>query len=244
MRKVLNITLLFCVMNAPAFSSIQFISAPLTPASGADTVLWVQLGLSTPLSQSFNATSANSLAVHGVFANVSGGTTCEVLGSSCFWPQAAGFSLNESLLWAENAAGLGSGPLTLTFLPQYGGGAYIQSAGDLQFTGRLKAFNGSTLLGSNTVTSDAQGSPIFLGVLASTLQVTGLEFSMTSCNSTGGACDATDFAIGTATIFSSTSSPTPEPASMLLALGGLAALALARAKQKIINHQWRTKGCI
>ena len=226
MRRFVITGLLVSAISAPAFATVQFTSSQLVPNYAANTVLWGQLGLGTQLSQTFSATSVNSVAVNGAFANIGGGTTCEVLGSNCFWPQAAGFSLNESLIWAENTLGSGVGPLTLTFLPQFGGGAYLQSAGDLQFTARLKAFNGNTLLGSNAVTSDALGNPLFLGVVDSTQEITGLEFSMTSCNSTLGVCDATDFTIGTLTLYNAT----PEPSTLLLTLGGLAALAFARGK--------------
>ena len=228
MRRFVITGLIVSALSAPAFAGIQFISSQLAPIYVADSVLWGQLGLSAPLSQTFGpAAGVNSLAVNGSFASIGGGTTCEVAGSSgCIWPLAAGFSLNESLIWAEDAGNNGSGPLMLTFLPQFGGGAYLQSAGDLQFTARLKAFNGNTLLGSNTVTSDTLGNPLFFGVLDTTQEITGLEFSMTNCNSTGGVCDPTDFAIGTLTIYNGT----PEPSTMLLTLGGLAALAFVRGK--------------
>ena len=144
----------------------------------------------------------------------------------CSWIPAPGFTTGETLIWAEDAFFSGSGPLTVTFLAQFGGGAYIQSTGDLQYTARLKAFNGASLLGVNTITSNAQGDPVFLGVVDSTQEITGLEFSLTNCTSTSGFCDATDFAVGTLSIYNAT----PEPSSMLLALGGLVALSLTRRK--------------
>ena len=227
MRRFVITGLLVSAISAPAFATVQFTSYQLAPNYVADTVLWGQLELGTLTPQTFSATSVNSLSVNGAFANNGGGTTCEVATNLiCIWPQAAGFSLNEILLWAENPSNTGSGPLTLTFLPQFGGGAYLQSAGDLQFSAQLKAFNGNTLLGSNTVTSDALGNPLFFGVVDTTQEITGLEFSMTYCNSTVVACDATDFVIGTLTLYNGT----PEPSTLLLTLGSLAALAFARGK--------------
>ena len=228
MRKFVTTVLLLCAINAPAFASIQFLNAPLAPLYVADTVLWDQLGASTPLGQTFTASGINFLAVNGAFSNIIGGTTCEVLGLNCYWPQTAGFSVNESLIWAEDLSGFGSGPLTLTFLPQFGAGAYIQSAGDLQFTAKLQAFNGNSSLGSGIVASNGQGDPLYLGVIDSTADITGLQFSLTACGSTSGVCNPTDFAIGSLTAFSAT----PEPSSLLLALTGLAAFGFARAKQR------------
>ena len=228
MTKFVTTALLLCAIDAPLFASIQFIDAPLAQLYVGDSVFWDQLGLSTPLGQTFTATGVNSLIVNGGFSNLGGGTTCEILGLTCFWQQGAGFSTNESLIWAEDPSGSGTGPLTLNFLPMHGAGAYVQSAGDLQFTARLNAFNNNSLLGSNSVTSNDQGDPLFLGVVDSAAEITGIEFSLTGCGSTSGVCNPTDFAVGSLTIFNAA----PEPSGILLALSGLAALGFARAKQQ------------
>ncbi len=228
MRRIVITGLLLCAGNMPAFTAVQFINAQLAPLYVADSVLWAQLGLSMPLGQTFTATGVNSVVVNGAFSNLGGGTTCEILGSNCFWPQGAGFSVNESLIWAEDISGSGTGPLMFTFLPLHGAGAFVQSVGDLKFTAKLNAFNGNSLLGSNLVTSNDQGDPLFLGVVDSTAEITGLEFSLTGCSSSSGVCNPTDFAVGSLTTFTAT----PEPATMLLALAGFALLVFARAKQQ------------
>jgi hypothetical protein len=90
------------------------------------------------------------------------------------------------------------------------------------FTAQVQAFDGGTSLGTETLTSDAAGDPIFIGAQDTTADITSLKFDLTACTPT---CDVNDFAVGTlATINPITIVPAPLIGfglAVFLAVGGL-----------------------
>jgi len=165
-------------------------------AQGAnDSVAWSQLGADgTLLTANLSARSVNGLAVTGALAGPNSIPSVVCSASVCSWT-GTGFPTGDTLIWTSDAGNGGNGPLTLTFgSGMGGGGALIQSDAPGQFTAQIQAYNSTTLLGTFTVTSDANGDPVYIGVQDQTApNVTSLTFSLTNCAST-----CTDFAIDTA----------------------------------------------
>src|SRR5215467_7659732 len=121
------------VTNAPG----QLIAAN----SKGDYVYWSQFGPDqTQVGQSFSANTVNSDSVNGSVA--SGSAVIYTAGTD--WTVAANSTTiqkNDALLSTDSGNGLGA-PLTLSFLPIYGGGTYLQAIGSGQFTARIQAFAG------------------------------------------------------------------------------------------------------
>jgi hypothetical protein len=165
-------------------------------AQGAnDSVSWNQLGADgTLLAASVSATSANGVAVTGSLAGPNSTPSVVCAATVCSWT-GTGFAAGDTLLWTSDAANGGNGPLTLALGKSIaGGGALIQADSPGQFTAQIQAYNGATLLGTLSVTSDANGDPAYIGVQDQTgANITSLTFSLTNCAST-----CTDFALDTA----------------------------------------------
>ena len=202
--------LLWCALTTPAFGNITFLDAPGTTV---DTVSWAQLGADqTLLGQNFSATSALGASFLGSFGTSGGGLTsvvCDPVNPvNCSWATTgAGYATGDTVLWAEDTNFAGSGPITLLFPTEVGGGAYIQANAVGQFSAMLAVYGaGNTLLGTQNYTSDVAGDPLFLGALSDTQNVTQEVFSVIACN---GICDPTDFTIGTYSSFAGAASPEP-----------------------------------
>lgn len=165
-------------------------------AQGAnDSVRWNQLGADgTLLTASLRATSANGLAVTGSLAGPNSVPSVVCAASVCSWT-GGGFPAGDTLIWTSDAANGGNGPLTFAFGKSVtGGGALIQPDSPGQFTAQIQAYNGASLLGTFSVTSDASGDPAYIGVQDQTAaNITSLTFSLTNCANT-----CTDFALDTA----------------------------------------------
>jgi hypothetical protein len=167
-------------------------------AQGAnDSVAWSQLGVNaTVLGLAFTATSAKGVTIAGTLAGANSIIAVVCAASPCSW-SGTGFSASDSLLWTSDAGNSGNGPVTLSFgMGITGAGALIQANAPGQFTAQIQAFNGATLLGTFTATSDTAGDATYLGVQDQTgSNITKVVFSLTACGllDTSG---CTDFAIG------------------------------------------------
>jgi hypothetical protein len=168
----------------------------VTPAPN-DSTSWSGLGADGTTLTTFSATSTGGNAVSGSFAGGSGLVAVECPAApSCSWNGSAPFTAGEHLVWAFNpTANSGTGPLTLGLSKAVlAGGLDIQADALGMFTAQVQAFNGGTLLGTESVISDAAGDPIFIGAQDTTADITSLKFDLTACT---GTCDVHDFAVGT-----------------------------------------------
>jgi hypothetical protein len=130
------------------------------------------------------------------------------------------FPASDRLLWTMDSAG----PMALSFAtPLASAGAGIQAEFFGAFQATLTAFNGTSNLGSVSVTADsnsnADGSAPFLGIIDNTgRNITSIQYSVIS--ETG----VNTFAIDTLRLGSQVS-PVPEPSSLLLLTSGLISFA-------------------
>jgi hypothetical protein len=163
--------------------------------SATDSVSWTQIGADgTLLGASLSALSVGGLAITGSLAGANSVPAVVCAATGCSWT-GSGFAAGDTVIWTSDAANGGNGPLTLSFGRNIAGaGALIQADGPGQFTSQIQAFDGTTLLGTFTVTSNANGDAVYIGVQDQTgANITSLTFSLTSCV---GSC--TDFALDTA----------------------------------------------
>jgi hypothetical protein len=165
-----------------------------------DSVLWSQLGAdATVLAASVNATSGTGVAVTAALAGPNSLASAVCAASpSCSW-SGTGFAAGDRIIWSANAAAGGNGPITLTFGTSVSGaGALIQADEPGQFTAQIQAFNGSTLLGSFSVVSNANGDALYVGILDQTgPNITSVTFSLTACGSADVNCALSDFGLDT-----------------------------------------------
>jgi hypothetical protein len=176
-----------------------------SPVSVIDSIDWSQLGPDYNLVD----TPVNVTTAHGQIVTVSNLANAQLVQVS----QApggsfsGGFAPNTPLLWTTPFTG--ASDITLTFNnPVLGAGAQIEADFAGQFTAQITV-NGTQTF---TETSDANGSPLYIGWLGGPVKT--LEFTLTSASAV-----PSDFAIGTVQL-----SPGPVPGA---GLAGLAALALA-----------------
>lgn len=184
-----------------------------------DFVLWSQLGSdNTTISNPISAISSDALAVTGSLA----GTNGLIVDVGASWGPPGGLlGAGDAMLWAfDNVANTGTGPVTLSFPTGFGAGAAIQADVLGAFTAQIQLFDGSTSLGTFTETS-TNGDAIFIGALDTTAEVTKAVFSLTAAPSGNGLAG---FAIDT--LYLQDSVVTPEPGSIFMLVGGLAAISL------------------
>jgi trimeric autotransporter adhesin len=165
-----------------------------------DSVQWSQLGADrTILASSVSATSVSGVAVNVGLAGPNSIVSAVCPASpTCSW-SGTGFAAGDRVIWTSDAAAGGNGPLTLAFGRSVSGaGALIHADEPGQFRAEIQAFNGSTLLGSFMVTSNANGDAVYIGILDQTgPNITSVTFSLTACGSADANCVLSDFAVDT-----------------------------------------------
>ena len=171
-----------------------------TGQNSNDSLLWSQLGADgTVLASSVNVSSVNALAVSVGLAGANSIASAVCPASpTCSW-SGTGFAAADRILWTSDAAAGGNGPVTLTFGSAVSGaGALIQADEPGKFTAKIQAFNGSTLLGSFSVTSNTNGDAAYIGILDQTgPNITSVTFSLTACGSADVNCVLSDLALDT-----------------------------------------------
>jgi len=187
-------------MATTAWSDTMTGVSSKTSQGSNDSVLWSQLGAdATVLAASVNATSGTGVAVTVAFAgpNSLASAVCAAA-PTCSW-SGTGFTAGDRIIWTADAAAGGNGPVTLSFGTSVSGaGALIQADEPGQFVAQIQAFNGSTLLGSFSVTSNASGDAVYVGILDQTgPNITSVTFSLTACGSADASCVLSDFGLDT-----------------------------------------------
>ncbi|HEV2489577.1 MAG TPA: Ig-like domain-containing protein [Candidatus Acidoferrales bacterium] len=173
-----------------------------------DTVNWSQLGADqTVLGASFGATSGGGVGITVSLAGANSIVSVDCVATPCSWEGGPALTAGDSLIWTSDNGNSGNGPITFTFSKSLSGaGAFVQANAPGQFTVQIQAFNGTTLLGTFSETSDASGDAMYIGLMDSTgPNITKVTFSLTACgpeDSSG----CTDFAVDTLNLNTTTSS--------------------------------------
>jgi hypothetical protein len=201
-----------------------------------DSVLWSQLGAdATVLAASVKATSGAGVAVNVAFAgaNSLASAVCAAA-PTCSW-SGTGFAAGDRIIWTADAAAGGTGPVTMSFGTSVSGaGALIQADEPGQFTAQIQAFNGSTLLGSFSATSNATGDAVYVGILDQTgANITSVTFSLTACGSADANCVLSDFGLDTVFLNVGSGSGTTVTLSPTSLNFGTVALGITSSAQKV-----------
>jgi hypothetical protein len=201
-----------------------------------DSVLWSQLGADAAvLAASVKATSGAGVAVNVAFAgaNSLASAVCAAA-PTCSW-SGTGFAAGDRIIWTADAAAGGTGPVTMSFGTSVSGaGALIQADEPGQFTAQIQAFNGSTLLGSFSATSNATGDAVYVGILDQTgANITSVTFSLTACGSADANCVLSDFGLDTVFLNVGSGSGTTVTLSPTSLNFGTVALGITSSAQKV-----------
>jgi len=149
--------------------------------SSNNFVDWSQFGGDqTGLSSSFIAYSQNNQQINGSF-DTSGGTVLSAgtdWGTSPMGTPGGGFQGGDALLTNEDGRGNPGGMKMGFSSAMYGAGAFVQGEGGSQFTVTIQAFSGVNSVLNSTVTSDAAGDPMFVGVSSTLGQITSLIYTL------------------------------------------------------------------
>jgi hypothetical protein len=190
MKKMTKTSLALLAMLGGIISQSQAQLTAVTSPTGlptTDSIDWGQLGAT-----SFTTISSPAAVVSGggLNATVSDGSTLERRDEADGWN--GNFTPGDHLLWNQG----GPGNIAITFAsPIFGGGAYIASDDFGSFVATLTAYDGSTLLGSESFNgvnnTDNDGSAIFAGV-DSTLPITELIFGLANTTDNDFAIDTLD----------------------------------------------------
>jgi len=197
-RRCCPVVVLFLV--TAAWSDTMTGVTSKTGQGSNDSVLWSQLGADgTVLPASVSVKSGTGVAVSVGFAgpNSLASAVCAAT-PACSW-SGTGFTAGDHVLWTSDASAGGTGPVTLTFGTNVSGaGALIQADEPGKFVAQIQAFNGSTLLGSFSVTSNANGDAVYIGIVDQTgANISSVTFSLTSCGSADALCVLADFGLDT-----------------------------------------------
>ena len=198
-NRLCGLVVLLCLATAAWSDTMTGVSSQASQGSN-DSVQWSQLGLDgTVLASSASATSVGGVAVNvGLTGPNSLASAVCAASPTCSWA-GTGFAAGDRIVWTSDASAGGNGPVTLRFGTSVSGaGALIQADEPGQFIAEIQAFNGVTLLGSFTVTSNTNGDAVYVGILDQTgANITSVTFSLTACGSADTNCVLSDFAVDT-----------------------------------------------
>jgi hypothetical protein len=221
-----------CLLSAAAYGTGVISVANSPAAMGAnDSVTWGQLGADgAMIANTFSATSVNLDSITGAFSATTGMVV--TVGGSTWGPASGAFANGDALIWSfDSGTNDGTGPLSISFPTGYGAGAAIQADAVGQFTAQIQLYSGLTSLGTETVTSDANGDAIFIGAIDTLPEVTSAVFSLTAeGHGNDNANNLGDFTIDTLSL-RNFGLATPEPGSIFL-LGGALAIAGYRLRRR------------
>jgi len=172
------IRFLFGILAATGslFGSTIAVTDPSVFAATKDIVYWQQLGGDTN-GPSFFVYSAMNEQINGHLENGSG--TVVTVGNDNAPVAGGGFNKGDALLSTDDGTGHVSGPLDIGLnSPMYGVGAYVDGLGGTPYSATITAFSGSLSILNQTVTSDANGDPMFLGASSAEGQITSIIVSL------------------------------------------------------------------
>jgi len=216
-RVIRRLLLTVSLVSGSAYADTLVLATTPAGLVPDETVTWGQLGTDgAVIPNPFTATSSKATTIVGSFSTTSG--LVAQVGGPSGWTANGDFAPNDYLVWSfDNGSSNGTGPVTFNLpVAGYGIGAAIEADSLGQFTAEIQLYNGNTLLGSESETSDASGDSIFIGALdVSGRDVTKAVFSLTvGTNINNETNYLGDFALDTLYL-----KAVPEPGSFLL-LGG------------------------
>jgi hypothetical protein len=205
---VTGVGLLCLVLTGPFTRMARADSVITLSALGADDLLDFTSYPSTTLGTSFAALSADGLDI--TVSEPS--SSFEVLRQSPPGPWFGHFPAGTAIVADQGPIG----PVTFSFSTAVRGfGLTLDNGVGGAYGGTIEEFNGTTSLGKYTITSPGPGL-MFLGVLDATSDITSVTIA------TAGAGGSNDFAFGNLSL----ADGTPEPASIVSVVLGLAGLLL------------------
>ncbi len=160
----------------PAAASNIVLVTDQAALNANDSVMWSGLGSDgSTVPTTFSATSTLGKTIGGQLAGSAGsGLVCDPnVASAC-----NRYPFGDFTIWTQPDGG----PLTLTFPAVSGVGTFLVNDvhPGTQFTASLAVYNGATLLGTVTETSNTQGDPIYLGATDTTgPNITSAVYSLT-----------------------------------------------------------------
>jgi len=215
---VLAVLLCFAAMTGQADTMVNVTS--LAGQSANDTAKWSQLGADqTLLTASFGATSTGGLGITVSLAGPNSIVSVDCVATPCSWAGGPSLTAGDSLIWTSDNGNSGNGPVTFTFAqPVSGAGAFVQANAPGQFTVQIQAFNGATLLGTFSETSDPTGDAMYIGLQDATgANITSVTISLTACGplDTSG---CTDFAVDALNLNDTTSAKQATTSTVITSL--------------------------
>ncbi|HEY6290291.1 MAG TPA: PEP-CTERM sorting domain-containing protein [Terriglobia bacterium] len=198
---------------------------------------WAVLGINNLNVTNGSPAPVGSLTTTIDFAKGGPGLTALQCGSTCTGQENwnGNFAPGQSVLASINSnTGSSEGFIDLTFSQGIGGvGFQIEANDSGKFQGEVKAYDGSTLLGTWFETGDSapgNDTAIFLGLTDLTgADITSIDIDSFKCAGGQDPNCANGFGINRL-LLSVPQSSTPEPASLLLLGSGLGALGFLRRK--------------
>jgi hypothetical protein len=227
MKRVTVFCIALFLLGALTASADTITAVTQSGLASNDYATWNQIGpdgtlISTPYSFVTNGGRTLNGDIFGGNQQALVSVVCPAA-PSCSWTGGGGgMNAGDFLIWANNS-GPGTGPLGYRIGAAEGVGAWLQSDVPGQFSGSVDVYDTNLfLITSIAFTSDANGDPVFFGVR----DFTGAGIGAIKFN-TGDQ----DFAIDTL-FLRYTPAGAPEPASIVLLGGGLAALGLGRRRAR------------